>query len=169
MLHPLAVLPFHVKTASVAGMTCCRAVLFDSDDNRIRITVGISFDHILRVAGFLALHPVFIPGSAEKPGFAGFKCKVQRFFIHESHHKNITGFMILYDRRNKSVHLVKIDGNHFSSPFPVLKFKNKIQTGRVLKATLLFNHSIQAECLWRTTSNMAILPATAAFKEETPP
>ena len=70
MFNPLAVFPFDIKTAAVAGVAGGYAVLLYLDDDRIGITVGQHFHNLLSIARLFALHPILVAGTAEEPGLA---------------------------------------------------------------------------------------------------
>ena len=112
MFYPLAVLPFDIETAAISGVAGGRAVLLDLDDDGVGIAVGQHLDHVLGVTRFLALHPIFIAGTTEEPGFTVLKRQVEGFFVHEGHHQYLTILMVLNYGRDQAAHLVKIDLDH---------------------------------------------------------
>ena len=92
MFHPLAVFPFDIKTAAVAGVAGGKAVLLYFDDDRVGIAVGQYFHDLLSIAGLFTLHPVLVAGTAEKPGLAVLQSQIKGLFIHKGDHQNFTVF-----------------------------------------------------------------------------
>src|SRR3954453_1164016 len=68
-----------------------RALLLDTNPDRILVAIHAHLDHTLGLTGTFALAPQRIAGAAEIPGLAARNRLAQRLFVHMRDHHHVAG------------------------------------------------------------------------------
>src|SRR5271170_5128260 len=100
---PLSVVEPPEEAAFIAFVADARAESFDFDEQRVAIAVGGNFLDHQTMAGGLSFHPQLVARAAEEGDETRFHGFAERFVVHEAHHENATGLVVLDDSRQKAV------------------------------------------------------------------
>ena len=94
--------------ASICACMTNRTCRICLDQQGIVVTIRFDRYHMKEVAAFFSFRPKTIFGTAEESYFSGFHRFIIGFLIHKAQHQDFACLVVLYDSRNKSVHLIEI-------------------------------------------------------------
>jgi hypothetical protein len=81
---------------------------FHLNEHSIVITIGGDLFHHQSMAGRFALEPELVSGAAVESYEARFHRLLPGFFIHETDHKDASGFVVLHDRGYQAVEFCEV-------------------------------------------------------------
>ena len=93
------------EKARLVTFVARRAGLLDLDEQHVAVAIERDVLDGLRVAAFLALHPVFLARAAPEMRLAGGDGAFERRAVHPRHHHHAAGFLFLNDRGNQTVRI----------------------------------------------------------------
>jgi hypothetical protein len=93
------------EKARLVTFVARRAGLLNLNEQHIAVAIERDVLDGLRVAAFLALHPVFLAGAAPEMRLARDDGAFERRAVHPRHHHHAAGFLFLNDRGNQTVRI----------------------------------------------------------------
>jgi hypothetical protein len=84
-----------------------RANLTDDQQKRIAVTIHAKVDKLLRVPAGFAFDPEVISGTRPIGYAPRLECLFNRFSVHPSHHQDLATGLILRNRRNKTLRIIR--------------------------------------------------------------